>query len=77
MVLMENFINQLIKTFEPSKRGRVNSHDEFLVYIFQTYAGRMNMCRSEKLKNKYIKERDSILQYVVKNKTEVLKHINR
>tara|TARA_Y100000992_G_C21263929_1_gene492870 strand:- start:1400 stop:1624 length:225 start_codon:yes stop_codon:yes gene_type:complete len=74
---MKHLISQLTKSFEPSKRGRVNTHDEFLVYIFQTYAGRMNVCRSEKLKNKYIKERDSILQYVVKNKTEVLKHINR
>ena len=74
---MKHLISQLTKSFEPSKRGRVNAHDEFLVYIFQTYAGRMNMCRSEKLKNKYIKDRHSILQYVGKTKTEVLKHINR
>lgn len=74
---MNELIVKLTKSFQPSKRSRITAFDEFLVYIYQVYGGKMNMCRSEKIKDKYIKERNSILQYAIKNKKEVLKHINK
>ena len=74
---MNELVLKLIKSFQPSKRSRITAFDKFLVYIYRIYGGKMNMCRSEKIKDKYIKERNSILQYSIKNKKEVLKHINK
>ena len=77
MVLMENFIDQLIKSFKPKTKRFVSKYDEFLMYIYETYSAKITFCRTGKLKDKYIKERDSILEYVVKNKKAILNQLNK
>ena len=74
---MNELIIELIKSFEPSSRKNNYTYDEFLVHIYKIYTGKMIFCRSEKIKNKYIKERDSILEYVIKNKKAILKQLTK
>ena len=74
---MDKLIDQLVKSFEPSSKKALQRYDEFLIHIYQIYGLRMSFCRYEKIKNKYIKERDGILEYTVKNKQAILKQLNK
>jgi len=74
---MDKLIDQVVKSFEPSSKKALQRYDEFLIHIYQIYGLRMTFCRSEKIKNKYIKERDGILEYAVKNKQAILKQLNK
>jgi len=74
---MNSHITNLIKTFEADSKVLLRKYDEFLMHIYNTYGRKMTFCRSEKIKDKYIKERDSILEYVVKNKKAILNQLNK
>jgi len=74
---MDKLIDQVVKSFEPSSKKALQRYDEFLIHIYQIYGLRMSFCRSEKIKNKYIKERDGILEYAVKNKQAILKQLSK
>ena len=59
---MKHLIDELIKSFEPSRKNRVDlQYNEFLAHIYMIHDKRMTVCRSESIRNKYIKERNSIL----------------
>ena len=74
---MNHLIIELLKSFEPSSKKELQRYDEFLMHVYTVYGRRMTFCRSEKIKNKYIKERDGILEYAVKNKQAILKQLNK
>lgn len=74
---MDELIFKLIKSFNPKTKKFLSKYDEFLMYIYETYGVKITFCRTGKLKDKYIKERDSILEYVVKNKKAILKQLNK
>lgn len=76
--MVKNFIDELIKSFEPSRKNRVDlQYNEFLAHIYMVYDKRMTLCRSEFIRNKYIKERNRVLEYTVKNKKAIQKHLSK
>lgn len=69
---MNHFVIELIKSFEPSRKNRSDlQYNEFLAHIYMIYDKRMTLCRSESIRNKYIKERNRVLEYVVKNRKAI------
>jgi len=75
---MKHLIDELIKSFEPSRKNRVDlQYNEFLAHIYMIYDKRMTVCRSESIRNKYIKERNSILEYVAKNKKAIQNYLSK
>jgi hypothetical protein len=75
---MNRLVIELIKSFEPSRKNVVNfQYNEFLSHIYMIYDKRMTLCRSDSIKNKYIKERDNVLEYIVKNKKAIQNYSNK
>lgn len=75
---MKHLIDELIKSFEPSRKNRVDlQYNEFMAHIYMIYDKRMTICRSESIRNKYIKERNGVLEYVVKNRKAIQKQFDK
>ena len=75
---MKHLIDELIKSFEPSRKNRVDlQYNEFMAHIYMIYDRRMTICRSESIRNKYIKERNGVLEYVVKNRKAIQKQFDK
>jgi len=75
---MNHLVIELIKSFEPSrKKGLGMKFNEFLAHIYMIYDKRMTLCRSESMRNKYIKERNGVLEYVVKNRKAIQNQIDK
>jgi|TARA_B100000035_G_scaffold147551_1_gene125802 hypothetical protein len=73
---MNHLVIEILKSFEPSRRRTTEwKYNEFLAHIFMVYDKRISLCRSEQIRNKYIKERNSILEYVAKNKKSILNQL--
>jgi hypothetical protein len=63
------FINQVINQF--IKISSTKSYEKFLKYLYDTIDTKINQIEDKKMKNKYIKIRESILEYVVVNKKAI------
>ena len=75
---MNHLVIELIKSFDPSRRKRTDwQFNEFLAHIYMIYDKKMTLCNSESIRNKYIKERNSILEYVVKNRKAIQKQFSK
>jgi len=75
---MNHLIIELIKSFESSrKKSSERQFNEFISHVYMIYDKRMTLCKSDSIRNKYIKERNSILEYVAKNKKVIQKHFDK
>ena len=75
---MNHYIIELIRSFDPSHKKRTDwQFNEFLAHIYMIYDKRMTLCNSESIRNKYIKERNSILEYVAKNKKAIQNYLSK
>jgi len=75
---MKHLVLELIKSFDSSHKKRSDvQYNEFLAHIYMIYDKRMTLCRSESIRNKYIKERNGVLEYVVKNRKAIQKQFDK
>ena len=75
---MNHYIIELIKSFEPSQKKRPERQfNEFLSHVYMIYDKRMTLCRSDSIKNKYIKERNGVLEYIAKNRKVIQKQFDK
>jgi len=75
---MKPEIKELIKSFEPSQKKRPERQfNEFLSHVYMIYDKRMTLCKSDSIRNKYIKERNRILEYVAKNKKAIQNYLDK
>lgn len=71
---MNHLVIELIKSFDPSRKKRFDvQYNEFLSHIYTIYGKRIASCRSDSIKNKYIKERNGVLEYIAKNRKVIQK----
>ena len=61
-------VKELLQSFETDSKAPKRKYNEFLTHIYTIYDKKIALCRSDSIKNKYIKERNSVLEYIVKNK---------
>jgi hypothetical protein len=75
---MNHYIIELIKSFEPSQKKRPERQfNEFLSHVYMIYDKRMTLCKSDSIKNKYIKERNGVLEYIAKNRKVIQKQFDK
>jgi len=75
---MNHLVIELIKSFEPSRKNRLDlQYNEFMAHIYAIYDKRMTVCRSDSIRNKYIKERNRILEYVAKNRKAIQNYLDK
>tara|TARA_B100001059_G_scaffold101138_1_gene100864 strand:+ start:2344 stop:2571 length:228 start_codon:yes stop_codon:yes gene_type:complete len=75
---MNHLVIELIKSFEPSRKKRFNvQYNEFLSHVYMIYDKQITLCRSDSIKNKYIKERNGVLEYIAKNRKVIQKQFDK
>ena len=68
---------ELIQPFETDSKSLKNKYKDFVAYIYITFANNINYSKSQSIKNKYIKIRKDLLQYVVANERAITSEINK
>lgn len=69
-------LNALIKDFIMSQKNRLTFND-FIKYFYFFFDEKIKSEKNKSLKNKYIKMRQSILEYIVNNKRLIIHQINQ
>lgn len=72
---MDPVILDIIHSFETNSKTRSGRYNDFLTYVYSTFENKINSCKKEKLKNKYIKMRQSALKYIVANEKIIVNKI--
>jgi hypothetical protein len=77
---MENLNNinlpllELIQSFKSNSKSK---YKDFVAYVYITFNNKINSSKSQSIKNKYIKIRKDILQYVVANERAITSEISK
>jgi len=75
---MNHLVIELIKFFESSrKKSPERQFNEFLSHVYMIYDKQITLCRSDSIKNKYIKERNGVLEYIAKNRKVIQKQFDK
>ena len=67
---MKSEIKELIKSFKSKKKNGRDRYNEFLYYCFMAYDDKVKPKLPDKVRNKYIIMRDSMLKYLIANEQE-------
>lgn len=68
---MDPAISDIIKSFESKYKSKSQKYRDFLAYVYSTFDKKINLCKATKLKNKYIKMRQSALEYIIVNEKDI------
>ena len=68
---MDPVILDIIKSFESKSKSKSQKYRDFLAYVYSTFDKKINICKAIKLKNKYIKMRQSALEYIIVNEKDI------
>jgi hypothetical protein len=68
---MDPVILDIIKSFESKSKSKSQKYRDFLAYVYSTFDKKINLCKAIKLKNKYIKMRQSALEYIIVNEKDI------
>jgi hypothetical protein len=77
---MENLNNinlpllELIQSFKSNSKSK---YKDFVAYVYITFDNKINCSKSQSIKNKYIKIRKDLLQYVVANERAITSEISK
>ena len=74
---MNSQILELIQPFETDSKSLKNKYKDFVAYIYITFYNKINSSKSQSIKNKYIKIRKDLLQYVVANERAITSEISK
>ncbi len=75
---MNHLVIELIRSFESSrKKSLERQFNEFLSHVYMIYDKRTTLCKSDSIRNKYIKERNGVLEYIAKNKRVIQKQFDK
>ena len=68
---MDPVILDIITSFESKSKSKSQKYRDFLAYVYSTFDKKINLCKAIKLKNKYIKMRQSALEYIIVNEKDI------
>ena len=74
---MKSEIKELIKSFKSKKKNGRDRYNEFLYYCFMAYDDKVKPKLPDKVRNKYIIMRDSMLKYLIANEQEVIDQLSK
>ena len=77
MEKLNNINLQLLELIQSFKSNSKSKYKDFVAYIYITFANKINYSKSQSIKNKYIKIRKDLLQYVVANERAITSEINK
>ena len=70
-------IDELLQSFESSTKRTKGKYNEFLAHIYLVFDKQINMCRTDRMMNKYKKMRIEVLRYIVAHEKEIIKRLSK
>jgi len=70
-------IDELLQSFESTTKITKGKYNEFLAHIYLVFDKQINMCRTDRMMNKYKKMRMEVLRYIVTNEKSIIKRLNK
>ena len=77
MEKLNNINLQLLELIQSFKSNSKSKYKDFVAYIYITFANKINYSKSQSIKNKYIKIRQSAIRYIVANEKAITSEICR
>ena len=74
---MNSQIDELLQSFETKTKAPGFKYNEFLAHIYLVFDKQINMCRTDRMMNKYKKMRMEVLRYIVAHEKEIIKRLNK
>jgi hypothetical protein len=68
-------IQDIIKSFETTSKGRESRYRDFLAHVYLIFDKNISLCKTDKEMNKYKKMRNSVLSYIVANERAIKSEI--
>ena len=72
---MNSQIIELINSFESDTKILNDKYNQFFLFVYYTFDKKIRNIKSQKTKDKYKKVKNSVLQYIVNNRKEIIKHL--
>ena len=70
-------IDELLQSFESTTKITKGKYNEFLAHIYLVFDKQINMCRTDRMMNKYKKMRNSVLSYIVANEKSIISKLSK
>ena len=74
---MNSQIDELLQSFETKTKAPGFKYNEFLAHIYLVFDKQINMCRTDRMMNKYKKMRMEVLRYIVAHEKEIIKRLSK
>ena len=74
---MNSQIDELLQSFETKTKAPGFRYNEFLAHIYLVFDKQINMCRTDRMMNKYKKMRIEVLRYIVAHEKEIIKRLSK
>jgi len=76
-ISMKPEIKELVKSFKSKKKNERERYNDFLYHCFMAYHDKVKSKSPDKVKNKYIIMRDSMLKYLIAHEQEVIEQLSK
>jgi hypothetical protein len=70
--VINNLLREFLKFYNTKFHSEEKIFEDFLTYFYFIFDGKLENIRSNGVKNKYIKIRANILEYIIKNKKMII-----
>jgi hypothetical protein len=70
-------VKELLQSFETDSKAHKNKYNDFLAYVYVTFDKKISSSKADKIIDKYIKMRKSVLSYIVTNEKSIIKQLNK
>ncbi len=70
-------VKELLQSFETDSKTPKRKYNDFLAYVYATFDKKISSSKADKIIDKYIKMRNSVLSYIVTNEKSIIKQLNK
>ena len=68
---------ELLHSFETDSKTSRKKYNDFLAYVYTTFDKHISLCKSDKMMDKYIKMRNSVLSYIVAHEKSIISKLSK
>jgi hypothetical protein len=64
-------VKELLQSFETDSKAPKRKYNDFLAYVYVTFDKKISSSTADKIIDKYIKMRNSVLSYIIANERAI------
>ena len=70
-------VKELLQSFETDSKAPKRKYNDFLAYVYVAFDKKISSSKADKIIDKYIKMRNSVLSYIVANEKSIIKKLSK